>query len=123
METRVFNLSAEAFGISSADFIREEFKSLFKSFLESPTLVEHSKVVSDQDEYGIACTIANLEYYSHCAITTPYMFLYDLQSTLINFRDYHFNYMTKEQDNTLCKIIDLIYDISHTLVEMDALPF
>lgn len=123
METKVFHLSAEAFEVSSADFIRAEFKSLFKSFLESPTLVEHSKVVSDQDEYGIACTIANLEYYSNCAITVPYKFLYDLQSELINFRDYHFYYMTKEQDDTLCTIIDLIYDISHTLVEMDTLPF
>ena len=123
METKVFHLSAEAFEMSSAEFIRAEFQSLFKSFLESPSLVEHSKVVSDQDEYGIACTIADLEDYTHCAITTPYMFLYDLQSTLIMFRDYHLYYMTKEQDDTLCTIIDLIYDISHTLVEIGALPF
>ena len=123
METKVFLASVEALERSSAEFIRAEFQSLFNSFLESPSLVEHSKVVSDQDEYGIACTIGELDEYTHCTILMPGKFLFDLQGVLMNFRDYHFNYMTQEQDDTLCTIIDLINDFHRTLVEIGALPF
>jgi len=106
METKVFTASVEAPFLAQAKSIQAELGLLVKLLELRPNIVERSKVVSSEDEFGVFITLPNLKSDVTQDIGDPLMYIFTVYEDMMIFRDLHSSVLSVCQDAWLCNIIE-----------------
>ena len=117
METKVSPASVEALHLAKAKSIQAKLTELVQLLEATPSIVEKSKIVSSEDEFGVLTTLPNLKSDATQNIGNPLLYLFTTYEDIEVFRDLHLKVLTEYQDGWLCRMLERIQEYFASLWE------